>query len=154
MKLIHTLLIIAVIALCPTISQAHYACEADLIEVLFHPDYQMRLRQNQLIAEARAPSANSVKILSSLGSISWERLTRQVTEAQLDTYQKRAEKQLHKPVYNMNNIFYLHLNDGQDVWDITQQLKVLPEIINAYPVPLPKPLPTPNREDYPEYLYS
>lgn len=75
-----------------------------------------------------------------------------MTETQLNAYHIRAEEQLQQPVYNMNNIFYLHLDNGQDVWEVTEQLLALPEVINAYPVPLPMPLPTPDWEDDQEYL--
>ena len=153
MKLFSAILITAMTGLVfPVMTQAQYACEIDLLEVLFSPDYQIRLRQDQLRAESRSVSPEFTHTIKRMGSVSWQRLAGQTTEAQLDSYHVQAERQLQHPVYNMNNIFYLRLHDEQDVWEITETLKQMPEVINAYPVPLPMPLPTPNWQDDQEYL--
>lgn len=136
----------------PNSAGAKYACEPDCLEVLFQPDFKIRLRSGQPVPQGLPLSRNTLQALDNLEPVRWERLAGQVRESQLDQWHAAAEKNLQKPVYNMNNIFYLWLEDGQDVWAVADALNALPEIINAYPVPRPMPLPTPNWQDQQEYL--
>lgn len=152
MKTTRYLLITFLICVAPLMVQGRYACEPDTLEVLFHADYRMRLQNTEPYSITTPLSQQTRQILQSLGPHSWERLTKQVTVEQLDTLQKNAEHSLKKPVYNLNNIYYLHLENGQNVWDVADRLKALPDVINAYPVPLPMPLPTPNWQNDQEYL--
>ncbi|HPQ38901.1 MAG TPA: S8 family serine peptidase [bacterium] len=133
---------------------ARYDCEPDCLEVLFHGNFAVRLRQDQLVAEGHDISQNTLKMLDTLGAVRWERLAGAVNEEQIDRLYAEAETHLGQPVYNMNNIYYLWLNDGQDVWATAESLRALPEVVNAYPVPRPMPLPTPNHEPDQEYLFN
>jgi len=152
LKNFNMMVIIALVICSPMISLSYYDCEPDQLEVLFHSDFQMRMRQNIIVSQSQALSPEIKQYFDSLGSISWEPLGSLVTEDQLDYYHQQAEKNLNRPVYNMNNIYYLHLTEGQNVWEVAAQLKAFPEILNAYPIPKPMPLPTPNWEDEQKYL--
>lgn len=155
MKTLNTLFIVGFLAgTLIVIGQVHaqYACSPDLLEVLFQPEYAFRLRDDRLITQGVAQSDAMRLMMEDMAPVQWERLTERVAEQTLDQMHQQAETRLGRPVYNLNNIFYLRLSGGQDVWLVAEQLKNLPEVLNAYPVPQPMPLPTPNWQDDQDYL--
>ena len=119
-----------------------YACEEDLIEVMFAPDSKVRLRDGALVDLATNALAGVDGVLQKLEWFEWYRIC-DVPEERLDEIQARGEANTGKPVYNLNNIYRLRIPMGLDVWAISEELEALPGIMLARPVPKPVPLPTP-----------
>jgi len=119
-----------------------YACEEDLIEVMFAQDSRMRLRSGALVDQATNALAGVDGVLGKFTWFEWYRIC-DVPEERLDEIQARGEANTSKPVYNLNNIYRLRIPKGYDVWAIGEELEALPGIILARPVPKPMPLPTP-----------
>jgi len=119
-----------------------YACEDDLIEVMFTQDSRVRLRNGALVDQATNALAGVDGVLQRLAWHEWYRIC-DVPEEKLDEIQAKGEANTGKPVYNLNNIYRLRIPKGLDVWAISQELETLPGIILARPVPKPMPLPNP-----------
>jgi hypothetical protein len=119
-----------------------YACEEDLIEVMFAPDSMVRLRDGALVDLATNALAGVDDILHKLEWFEWYRIC-DVPEERLDEIQAHGEANTGEPVYNLNNIYRLRIPMGLDVWAISEELEALSGIMLAQPVPKPMPLPTP-----------
>ena len=119
-----------------------YACEEDLIEVMFAPDSMVRLRDGALVDLATNALAGVDDILHELEWFEWYRIC-DVSEEMLDEIQAHGEANTGEPVYNLNNIYRLRIPMGLDIWAISEELEALPGIIFARPVPKPVPLPQP-----------
>jgi len=119
-----------------------YACEDDLIEVMFAQDSKVRLRGGTLVDLTTNALSGVDGVLLKFAWFEWQRIC-DVPEERLDEIQSRGEANTGKPVYNLNNIYRLRIPKGHDVWAISQELEALPGIILARPVPKPMPLPTP-----------
>ena len=130
-----------------------YACEEDLIEVLFEPQTQVRLRDG-------APSdLGTVRGLDGVDAVvdrlAWHQWSRgcEVPEERLDQIQAEGQLKSGEAIYNLNNIWRLRIPKGQDVWQVSRDLEALPGVLSARPVPKPQPLPTPpNYVDSQHYL--
>ncbi|MFH2056370.1 MAG: FG-GAP-like repeat-containing protein [bacterium] len=122
-----------------------YACEDDLIEVMFAPASEVRLRDGALV-DLKADALLGVEsVLQRAGSATWQRICN-VPEEKLDELQVRGEAKSGEPLYNLNNIYRVRIPKGNDVWKISAELEALPGIILARPVP--KPMPSPNPISY------
>jgi hypothetical protein len=119
-----------------------YACEDDLIEVMFAWDSRVRLRAGTLFDPTTNALLGVDGVLQKLAWFEWHRIC-DVPEERLDEIQAKGEANTGKPVYNLNNIYRLRIPKGHDVWAIGEELEALPGIILARPVPKPMPLPTP-----------
>jgi serine protease len=129
-----------------------YACEEDLIEVMFEWDSRVRLREGALIDLATNALEGVGQVLQKLDWFEWYRICG-VPEDRLDQIQSRGEANTGKPVYNLNNIYRLRIPKGYDVWAISEELEALPGVMLARPVPKPMPLPTPpDYEPQQDYL--
>lgn len=117
-----------------------YPCEDDLIEVMFDWGAKIRLVGGQPADYAGSATAGIQNVLGKLGSCSWNRIC-DVSEEKFDEIQARGENGSREPVYNLNNILYLRIPDGLDVWLISGDLESLPGIMQARPVPKPAPAP-------------
>ena len=142
------LLLIVMTALVPVAAAGTYACEPDLIEILFAPDRDFRLRGGVPVDLATGAPADAVGLASRAGPQRWEALC-PVAEERLDAIHDRGEALSGRPLYNLNNACRLRLAVRVDLWALCDELEALPEILRAYPVPRPQPLPVP--DDY-EYL--
>lgn len=119
-----------------------YACEEDLIEVMFERDSRVRLR-GQALADLTTNALDGVdEVLRKLAWFEWQRIT-DVAEERLDEFQSRGEANTGKPVYNLNNIYRLRIPKGLDVWTVSRELEALAGIMLARPVPRPMPPPLP-----------
>lgn len=123
-----------------TPSSQPYACEDDLIEVMFAQDSKVRLRKGAMVDLATNALAGVDDVLQKLAWFEWYRIC-DVPEERLDEIQSRGEANTSKPVYNLNNIYRLRIPKGLDVWAVSKKLEALPGIILARPVP--KPIPPP-----------
>jgi alpha-tubulin suppressor-like RCC1 family protein len=119
-----------------------YACEEDLIEIMFAPDSKVRLRDGAPVDLATNALAGVDDILQELEWFEWYRIC-DVSEEMLDEIQAHGEANTGEPVYNLNNIYRLRIPMGLDVWAISKELETLSGIIFARPVPKPVPLPQP-----------
>ncbi|MCJ7577182.1 MAG: FG-GAP-like repeat-containing protein [candidate division Zixibacteria bacterium] len=119
-----------------------YACEDDLIEVMFAQDSRVRLRGGTLVDLTTNALGGVDGVLGKFAWFEWYRIC-DVPEDRLDEIQARGEANTGKPVYNLNNIYRLRIPKGHDVWAIGEELEALPGIILARPVPKPMPLPNP-----------
>jgi serine protease len=134
-------------------SQA-YACEEDLIEVMFAQDSKIRLQKGGPVDLSTNALAGLDEVLQKFSWFEWSRIC-DVPEERLDEVQAQGEANTGKSVYNLNNIYRLRIPEGHDVWAVSQELERLPGIILARPVPRPMPLPTPpNYVPSQGYLYS
>jgi len=133
-------------------SVRRYACEDDLIEVMFAWESRVRLRKGKLVDLATDALAGVDEVLKDLAWFEWYRIC-DVPEEHLDKLQSQGEANTGKPVYNLNNIYRLRVPKGVDVWKLSEELESLPGIILARPVPKPMPLPLPsNYEPQQNYL--
>ena len=119
-----------------------YACEEDLIEVMFVWDSRVRLRRGALVDLAANALDGVDEVLQRLAWFEWYRIC-DVPEERLDEIQSAGEANTGEPVYNLNNIYRLGIPKGLDIWAVSKELEALPGIILARPVPKPVPLPTP-----------
>jgi len=119
-----------------------YACEEDLIEVMFAQDSEVRLRHGALVDLATNALSGVDGVLQKLAWFEWYRIC-DVPEERLDEIQACGEANTGEPVYNLNNIYRLRIPMGLDVWAISEELEALPGIMLARPVPKPThPPPT------------
>ena len=121
--------------------KAHrYDCEDDLIEVMFIYNSRVRLRKGRLVDEGGDALAGLENILKDLPGSTWQRLC-DVPEEVLDEWQINGEARTGRPVYNLNNIYRLRIEEGEDVWEVCRQLETLKGVHLARPVPKPVPRP-------------
>lgn len=113
-----------------------YACEDDLIEVIFEPDRTVRLRQSEPVDLSGRSLSNVLSLLASKGPVEWRRSC-DVPEEILDEMQAVGEQNSGQTVYNLNNIYRVRLGKGHDLWGLCSELEALPEIMWARPVPKP-----------------
>jgi hypothetical protein len=118
-----------------------YACEDDLIEVMFLESSQVRLRNGQLTDLKSDATAGLNDLLSKFEWHQWFRFC-SVDESEIDQWSINGERNTGKPVYNLNNIYRLRIPKGYNVWELCRQLKDLPGIYLAIPVPKPVPAPS------------
>jgi hypothetical protein len=119
-----------------------YACEEDLIEVMFAPDSKVRIRGGALIDLKTNALAGVDEVLVKSAVVEWYRIC-DVPEERLDEIQARGEANTGKTVYNLNNIYRLRISKEVGVWEVSRELEALPGIMLARPVPKPVPLPWP-----------
>lgn len=119
-----------------------YACEEDLIEVMFAQDSKVRVRGGELVDLKTNALAGVDEVLAKTISAEWHRIC-DVPEERLDQIHARGEANTGKSLYNLNNIYRLRISNELDVWQISRELEALPGIMLARPVPKPMPLPWP-----------
>ncbi len=119
-----------------------YACEEDLIEVMFAQDSKVRMRANELVDLATNALDGVDQVLARSALVEWQRLC-DVPEERLDEIQSRGEANTGGSLYNLNNIYRLRIENAMAVWEISRELEALPGVMVARPVPKPMPLPFP-----------
>ncbi|MCD4653913.1 S8 family serine peptidase [bacterium] len=135
-------------------STGKYPSSDDSIEVMFEWNMQVRVRNNQLVDTNQKNSPVLTGFLQNLTSYTWSPFS-EVEEFVLDNLHFNAEKNLAEPVYNLNNIYHLHVPNAVDIWKIAEELEAQPGILMANPVPLPVALPVPpNYQSNQGYLNS
>jgi len=131
--------------------KAPYPCKENLIEVMFMPESQVRLRGGKPVDLAYTKALEGVEAaLEKVQPYTWRRVC-DVSEEKLDELHMRGELNTGQAVYNLNNIYRLRISEGHDIWTLCEELQSLPGIINAKPMPLPTPPPSVQPPDY-EYL--
>jgi serine protease len=133
------------LALCAdaaTVAAKPYACENDLIEVMFAEDSRVRLRGGTLVDLQTKAVDGTDAILAPLAWHEWLRIT-DVPEDRVDELNATAVSRSGAPVYNMNNVYRLRIPEGHDIWELAQAMEALPGVILARPVPKPMPAPLP-----------
>ncbi|MEE9444014.1 MAG: FG-GAP-like repeat-containing protein [candidate division Zixibacteria bacterium] len=123
-------------------SNRPYPYENDLIEIMFSPSIQARLRDGVPVDLKRDALVGMKNLLAQRAAVEWHRIC-DVPEERLDSIHARGEARSGKSLYNLNNIYRLKLHDEIEIWEFCQQLEELPEIMCARPVPKPMPPPTP-----------
>jgi len=124
-------------------AEGKYACEDNLIEVMFAQDATVRLRCGALVDLSESGALyNLEEVLELTTACQWERIST-VSEEEVDEMESRGEELTGRDIYNLNNIYILRFQDDIDVWELAAILQELPGIISAMPVPLPQPLPQP-----------
>ncbi len=124
-------------------AEGNYACENDLIEVMFTEDSAVRLRCGNLIDLSGKGALDGLEeVLELTESYQWERMST-VSEEAVDEMESRGEELTSSNIYNLNNIYRLRFQGEIDVWELAEKLQELPGIISAIPVPLPQHLPQP-----------
>jgi hypothetical protein len=127
-----------------------YPCESDLIEIMFIQESVVRLMGPIPEDLSGLNATDGVEYtLMAHGGGEWSRLT-DLPEPLLDEMAMIAEMNLGEPVYNLNNIYRIHLLGGSDPLIVAFELENLPGVHLAYPVALPPELPlatdyTPNQ---------
>jgi hypothetical protein len=119
-----------------------YACEGDLIEVMFAPDSKVRIRGGELVDLATDALSGVDRVLAKSSVVEWQR-TCDVPEERLDEIHSRGQVNTGKVLYNLNNIYRVRIGGGLDAWEVSRELEALPGIIYAQPVPKPMPAPWP-----------
>jgi len=119
-----------------------YPCENDLIEIMFIPESEVRMRQGRP-SDLKGQALEGVaEILGRLRGFEWSRIC-DVPEETLDRLHSEGQAKSGQVLYNLNNIYRLRIESHQNIWEIARQLEDLPGIILARPVPRPTPLPVP-----------
>ena len=117
-----------------------YPSEANLIEVMFKPESQVRLREGRLVNQATRAAIGLENALAGLDSFGWSRICR-LPEERLDEFQARGQDRSGRKLYNLNNIFRLEFSGKTQIQELCRRLEEIPEVMSARPVPLPPPLP-------------
>ncbi len=136
-------------------SSRTYACEEDLIEVMFTQNSKVRMRGDQLIDLSTDALAGLDRVLVKSTLAQWQRMC-DVPEERLDEIHSQGEASTGKALYNLNNIYRLRIGKDSDVWKLSRELEALSGIIYARPVPKPVacPWPPPLYESQQGYLDS
>jgi len=130
-----------------------YPCEEDLIEIMFVENSRVRLRDGELIDLISDATAGLNNVLGKLAWFTWYRIS-EVPEEEMDRWAENGKRNTAKEIYNLNNIYRLHIPEELDVWSISKELENLPGIYLARPVPLPvEPPNPPDYQAYQGYLY-
>jgi hypothetical protein len=126
-------------------SEQPYENEVGLIEVMFSPESEVRLRDG-IPVDLKSKALSGVSEI--LGAVSWQQWGRicPLSEERLDEIHARAERNSGKELYNPNNSYRLQVPDDIDIWTLSQELENLPGILLARPVP--KPMAAPLPDDY------
>jgi serine protease len=120
-----------------------YACEQNVLEVMFVQEAEVRLRGGTLVDLAAAKGLTRVgEVLNDLDWYEWAPFS-PVSEARLDEMHAVSAAKSGQDIYNLNNIYRLSIPLGHDIWAIAESLEALPGVLSARPVPKPMPLPTP-----------
>jgi hypothetical protein len=123
-------------------ADGRYACEENLIEVMFAQDSKVRIRGGELVDLTTNALAGVDQVLAKSAIVEWQRIC-DVSEQRLDQIHARGEANAEKSLYNLNNIYRLRITEGMDVWEMSGELESLPGVMIARPVPKPTPLPWP-----------
>ena len=134
------LVLIILIVLCGQLpaSDPPYPHENDLLEIIFSPDSEIRLRDGALIDLAGKGLSGVDDLLNDVAWTEWNRIC-DLTEERLDEIHLQAELRSGKQIYDPNNIYRLRVPRGTDVWALGRELENLPGIMLARPVPKPTP---------------
>jgi hypothetical protein len=124
-----------------------YACEEDLIEVMFARESTVRLRGGEPVDLTTDALAGVEDVLVRLEWTEWRRIS-PVSEERLDEFHARGQANIGHALYNMNNIYRLRVPKGLDVWEIGRDLEALPGVYLARPVPRPMRAPVPDDFEY------
>ncbi len=124
------------------INTGPYPCENNLIEIMFMPESEVRMRQGRPADLKGQALEGMAEILGRLRGFEWSRIC-DVPEETLDRLHSEGQAKSGQVLYNLNNIYRLRIEGHQDIWEIARQLEELPGIMLARPVPLPTPLPVP-----------
>ncbi|MCD4702569.1 MAG: S8 family peptidase [Candidatus Aegiribacteria sp.] len=123
--------------------EGNYACEDDLIEVMFSEDATVRLRCGVLVDLSESGALDGLgEVLELTETWHWERIST-VSEEEVDEMESRGEELTGRDIYNLNNIYVLRFQGEIGIWELAEILQELDGIISAIPVPLPQPLPQP-----------
>ena len=125
-----------------TLRKNAYACEDDLIEIMFIQESRVRMRRGTPTDLAGNALEDVNKVLGQVRGPVWMRICG-VPEAKFDEIHARGEANTGQTLYNLNNIYRLKIDKGQDIWQISADLEALPGIMLARPVPKPMALPYP-----------
>ena len=141
---VSSLLFVFLILSAPTgTAEGNYACEDDLIEVMFVQDAAVRMRSGLLVDISDSGALDDLhEVLELTEEFQWERIS-SVSEEAIDEMEARGEDLTGDDLYNLNNIYRLRFQGDIDVWELAEMLQELPGIISAGPVPLPQPAPQP-----------
>jgi hypothetical protein len=120
-----------------------YPHEEGLLEVLFIQESQVRLVGGVPFDESGLMAHEGVlDVLAPYGGGTFERLVDLPVEL-LDDWAAQATLTHGEPVYNLNNIYTVHVSAPGDEIMIAYELESLPGVELAYPVALPPELPIP-----------
>jgi serine protease len=135
-------LTIASLVCAGTHNAGRYAASDEWIEIMFEWGYEIRIRDGIPVDISRKNRPVATGILEEFSDISWHRIA-DVDERFLDYLQYEGERNLGTPLYNLNNIYKLHVPGGADIWELATQIEALPHVMSARPFPLPMALPLP-----------
>lgn len=112
------------------------------ITVKFRDGLYIRLRNNALVSTNAGLFASAKPLFDALSAGKWERADA-ISEDAMDTMRHQAEKNLGRPLPDMNLQFYLTLPPGTDAATVIDRLNQLDIVDLAQPVPRPVPPPLP-----------
>ncbi len=117
-------------------SSPAYACEEDMIEIMFSWESRVRMRNETIFDLKTNALQGSEQILNELKWHKWIRLS-DVSESLIDSWEITGEQNTGEDLYNLNNIYRLQIPKGLNIWELSQKLEALPGIYLARPVPKP-----------------
>ncbi|MEZ5358183.1 MAG: FG-GAP-like repeat-containing protein [Candidatus Zixiibacteriota bacterium] len=118
-----------------------YVCEDNLIEILFAPESEVRLRDGNIV-DLKSNALDGVSAVLGKSTAVWNRLIG-LPEERVDELNRAGRTKSGNDLYNLNNAYRLEIAKGQDVWAVSRQLEALPGVMMARPVPKPMALPIP-----------
>ncbi len=129
-----------------------YACEKNLIEVMFSWESRVKLRDGNLVDLDGDALAGVDQILAQTDTYQWFRIC-DVPEKVLDEWALNGNQNVGEPVYNLNNIYRLRFSGNTNTWELSDRLESLEGILSAKPVPKPvEPPSPPNYQSFQGYL--
>nr|MBN2278071.1 VCBS repeat-containing protein [candidate division Zixibacteria bacterium] len=134
-------------------SRALYPAESNLIEVMFRPQFKIRLRKGRLVDSNSRPINGLDGILGDLDAFEWSRICL-LPEARFDEFQARGQAKSGRTLYNLNNIYRLAFSGKIDIQELCRKLGELTEVMSARPVPLPPPLPAVGNYETSQYYLN
>ncbi|MBN3035255.1 MAG: S8 family serine peptidase, partial [Bacteroidales bacterium] len=133
-------------------SMPYYDCENNCIEIMFDESSRVRLREG-IPVDLRTDALKGVnEVLGTLAWHQWQRIC-DVPEETVDSWQENGERNTGKPVYNLNNIYRLHIPETEGIWKFCEEMEALPGVYMARPVPKPVVAPLPGNYQ-PQQVYE
>lgn len=115
-----------------------YACEDDLIEIMFAPASRVLLRDGVPVDLNGAATVDVEQLLQDVSWHEWHRIA-DVSPERLDELRAKGEARTGESLYDLNNIYRLRVPKDSDVWVLSRNLEKLPGVHLARPVPRPSP---------------
>ncbi|MFO7609308.1 MAG: FG-GAP-like repeat-containing protein [Candidatus Krumholzibacteriia bacterium] len=147
MRFVRHAIVAAILFAAATVQSQPYEYPYDpaVVEVMFIQESAVRLEFGGLVDLSGLDATAGVDaVVAAAGGGEWWRSCEGVPVPVVDLWAAEASFAWDEPVYNLNNIYQLHLSGGVDAGIVAAQLAVLAGVHMAYPVAIPPEPPLPS----------